>query len=53
MKKRDYADTHRETAPLKAAEDAIWVDTSGNTLEQSVAQLKSIVLDRLGQEAAL
>lgn len=53
MKKRDYADTHRETAPLKAAEDAIRVDTSGNTLEQSVAQLKSIVLDRLGQEAAL
>lgn len=53
MKRRDYADTHRETAPLKAAEDAIRVDTSGNTLEQSVAQLKAIVLERLGQEAAL
>ncbi len=47
MKQRDYDDSHRATAPLKAAEDALLVDTSGNTLEQSVAILKQIVLDRL------
>lgn len=47
MKKRDYADTHRQTAPLKAADDAVRVDTSGNTLEQSVEQLKQVVLERL------
>ncbi|MBP3388343.1 MAG: (d)CMP kinase [Clostridia bacterium] len=43
MKKRDYDDSHRATAPLKQAEDARLVDTTGNTLEQSVAVLKSIV----------
>lgn len=50
MKKRDYADTHRETAPLKAADDAVLVDTSGNTLEQSVEQLKQVVLERLASD---
>ena len=43
MKKRDYDDSHRAAAPLKQAEDARLVDTTGNTLEQSVAVLKSIV----------
>ena len=37
MKQRDYNDSHRAIAPLKPAEDAILLDTSGNTLEQSVA----------------
>lgn len=36
MKQRDYNDSHRAIAPLKPAEDAILLDTSGNTLEQSV-----------------
>ena len=43
MIKRDYDDSHRETAPLKAADDAVTVDTSGNTLEQSVDILKEII----------
>lgn len=47
MKQRDYDDSHRAAAPLKAAEDAVLVDTSGNTLEQSVAVLKQVVTDRL------
>lgn len=51
MKKRDYDDTHRATSPLKAADDAVRVDTSGNTLEQSVAALKQVVLDKLGEMA--
>ena len=36
MKQRDYNDSHRAIAPLKPADDAILLDTSGNTLEQSV-----------------
>ena len=36
MKQRDYNDSHRAIAPLKPAQDAILLDTSGNTLEQSV-----------------
>lgn len=47
MKKRDYDDSHRAAAPLKPAEDAIMADTSGNTLEQSVAMLKSMIKERL------
>ncbi len=47
MKQRDYNDTHRETAPLKQAEDAVLADTSDITLEESVELLKSIVKERL------
>ncbi|MCL2108930.1 MAG: (d)CMP kinase [Oscillospiraceae bacterium] len=34
--KRDAADTNRKHAPLKQAEDAVRMDTTGNTLEQSI-----------------
>ncbi len=47
MKERDYNDSHRAAAPLRPAEDAVTVDTSGNTLEQSVALLKALVEERL------
>ena len=47
MKQRDYNDSHRAVAPLKPAEDAVSVDTTGNTLEESVALLESIVKERL------
>lgn len=50
MIKRDYDDSHRAIAPLKQAEDAIPVDTSGETLEQSVARMKEIVYKKLGEE---
>ncbi len=36
IEKRDYADSHREAAPLKQAEDAVLIDTSDLTLEESV-----------------
>lgn len=44
---RDYNDSHREVAPLMPAGDAVIVDTTGNTLEQSVEQLISIIKSRL------
>ena len=50
MIQRDYDDSHRAIAPLKQAEDAIPVDTSGETLEQSVARMKEIVYKKLGEE---
>lgn len=34
---RDRQDSSRAAAPLKAADDAVLVDTTGNTLEQSIA----------------
>jgi cytidylate kinase len=47
LKMRDYNDSHRAVAPLVPAENAIIVDTTGNTLEESVAQLLSIIENKL------
>ena len=48
MRARDKQDSSRAVAPLAAAEDAITVDTTGNTLEESVELLKNIIKERLG-----
>lgn len=47
MKQRDYNDSHRAVAPLKPAEDAVIVDTTGNTFEQSVDVLTNLIKERL------
>lgn len=47
LKTRDYNDSHRAVAPLVPAANAIIVDTTGNTLEQSVEQLTSIIKENL------
>ena len=44
---RDYNDSHRATAPLRQAEDAVLVDTSDLTLEQSEELLLNTVKERL------
>lgn len=49
MKKRDYDDAHRAASPLRKAEDAIEVDTSALTLEESIARMKEVVLENLPQ----
>lgn len=49
MKQRDELDTLRAAAPLKAAEDAVMLDTSGNTLEQSIAEVCRLIADRTGR----
>ena len=36
IKQRDYNDSHRATAPLKQADDAVYVDSSDLTLEESI-----------------
>ena len=47
MVKRDYNDMNRATAPLKQADDAVLADTSGNTLEQSIDLVLSIIKERI------
>lgn len=44
---RDYNDSHREIAPLKPAEDSIIFDTTGNTLEESIEKLITMIKERL------
>lgn len=45
---RDKQDSGRKTAPLRAADDAVHVDTSSIDFEQSAALLRGIVRERLG-----
>lgn len=47
IKKRDYNDSHRPVAPLKPAENSIVVNTTGNTLEQSVELLSNIIKENI------
>jgi cytidylate kinase len=40
---RDYRDMHRETAPLKQADDAVLLDTSALDIDGVVAAMKKII----------
>lgn len=45
--KRDYNDTHRETAPLKPAEGCVTVDTTELDFEQSVEKIISVIKEKI------
>lgn len=47
MEKRDWQDTHRAESPLKAADDAVVIDTSGQTLGESVQIITDFVKSRV------
>ena len=46
LKKRDHLDSTRKNAPLKAAADAIIIDSSDMTLAQVVARVMEVLRDR-------
>lgn len=47
IKQRDYNDSHRAIAPLKQADDAILVDTTEYTLEESIDKLETVIRSRM------
>lgn len=47
MERRDALDASRATAPLKQAEDAVLVDTSDLTLEQSIEAVLTVIRDKM------
>ncbi len=47
IQQRDYNDSHRAVAPLKPAEDSVIVDTSDDTLEQSVEKIMAVVNSKI------
>ena len=49
IEKRDYQDMHREHSPLKKADDAIEIDTSELTIEETVSKVMAIVNSKLGE----
>ncbi len=44
---RDYNDSHREIAPLKPAEDGVIIDTTGLSLEESIATIVKTVKENI------
>lgn len=48
QKKRDYDDSHRKIAPLKKAADAILVDTSELSLQESIDAVIGLMQEKLG-----
>jgi len=49
MKYRDANDSGRSVAPLKAAEDAVMLDTSELTLEESIQAVFTLAEERMGE----
>lgn len=50
IEKRDWRDIHRAASPLKQAEDAILLDTTHLTFEESVQSVKNIIREKLGDK---
>ncbi|WP_024856488.1 (d)CMP kinase [Ruminococcus albus] len=50
IEQRDYNDTHRETAPLKKADDAIEVNTTELDLQQSIDEICRVINERIGEK---
>ena len=49
MEKRDYNDSHRASSPLKVADDATVIDTSGQTLGESVQLIVSFIKEKVAK----
>lgn len=49
MKERDYQDSHRAASPLRPADDAVIVDTTNSSLEESVAKIRRLALEAIGR----
>ncbi|NLN51216.1 MAG: (d)CMP kinase [Clostridiaceae bacterium] len=47
IKKRDAQDSNRDTAPTKKADDAILIDSSELSLEETISMIKDIVAKKL------
>ena len=49
MRIRDERDSNREAAPLRAAEDAVILDTGDLTLEESIQALLDLIQARMSE----
>lgn len=47
---RDYRDMHRENSPLKQAEDAVLVDTSYMTIQESASRILELFGEKTGKD---
>ena len=49
VKERDYIDSHRETSPLRKADDALELDNSHMTIEEQKAWLMARYQEKAGE----
>jgi cytidylate kinase len=47
LKERDHKDQNRDADPLKKADDAIVIDTTGKSFEEQVAEMAAIINEKL------
>jgi cytidylate kinase len=50
IRERDYRDSHRETAPLRQAEDAVLVDTSDLSIEEVIEKVSTLIRQKMQEE---
>ena len=50
INQRDYNDTHRETAPLRKAEDAVEVDSTSMSLADVIAAISAVITEKTGAQ---
>lgn len=50
VRKRDYIDSHRDFAPLKAAPDSVLIDTSFMSIDQAVDAVLAVIKEKTGME---
>lgn len=48
LKERDYIDSHRETSPLRRAEDAFVLDNSDMTLHEEIVWMRGLIMGKFG-----
>ena len=48
---RDYQDSHREVSPLRAADDAVYLDTSDMSIEENIDAVAEIITAKTGRRA--
>lgn len=48
LRERDYLDSHRETSPLRKAEDAFVLDNSDMTIEEEIAWVQGLIQGKFG-----
>ncbi len=50
MRERDYRDSHRETAPLSRAKDAVLIDSSDMTIDEVSAEILDLARARMREK---
>ena len=48
LQQRDYIDSHRETSPLKKADDAYTLDNSDMTMPEELAWVQGLIQGKFG-----